>query len=93
LNGFCFTVKNKDSLLLQGGYRFTHQIESTQRMLKTSVLSTRINNVCKPQLPNAREPLHEGMLDNIEKQSLWNLDKPEDRVAYNLAIVQFLLIL
>jgi hypothetical protein len=57
------------------------------------VLGTRINNICKPQLPDAREPLHKGMLHNIEKQSLWNFDKPKDRVAYNLAIVQFLLIL
>ena len=61
-------------------------------MLKAGVLGTGIYHIGQAQLLDACQALKQGMLHDVEQQSPWYLYKSEDRIAYDFAIVQCVLI-
>ena len=67
LDGFCFGIKDKVSLLLERPYSLRHQVKSTDGMLKSCVTGTRIDHRCQPQLVDTVETLKQGVLhDAVE---------------------------
>lgn len=64
-------------------------MERAERVLEACVLCARIDHGGQSELLYAREPLHEWVLHDVEKQATRYLDEPEDRVVDYLAVVQF----
>ena len=61
-------------------------------MLKASMLCAWIDHVGESQLLDSGQALEQGMTHDAEQQSPRYLDKSEDRIAYDFAIVQCVLI-
>ena len=76
------------ALAAQGFNGKFHQVHGTQGMVKTRMQSTRVNQVCHPQLFNIAQPLKVRMFYQIKYQFGWNGNKPVYRVVYNLLFIQ-----
>lgn len=83
------TVADLHSLATQRGDTLAHQVHGTQRVEKTAVHRTGVNQIGKTQLPNAVEPLYVRMLQHIVEQIARNSEKSEDRVVDYLPFVGY----
>ena len=81
LHRFCLAVEDEVSFLLQGKDSLSHQVESTQRMLKTGVLSPWIDDIGTSQLLDAAETVEGGMAHDVEQQTARHADEPEPGVV------------
>ena len=64
-------------------------MEGTERVLEAGVTGSWIDHRGQPQLINAVQTLEVGMLYYVVKQSVGDLDKPENGVVNNLVGVHF----
>ena len=87
LHGFGFRVEYEMPFLLERKDGLAHQVEGSDGMLKTRVLSSRINHVGHTQLLDAGESLHQRMLNDIKQKTLRNLDESEHRVVNYFRVV------
>ena len=84
LYGFGFAVENKVSFgpqLLDG---LAHQVECPERVLETGVLRPGIDHGGDSHLPDAVEPLEQGMADDVIQQSFRDGDESEYRIVDDL---------
>jgi len=58
-------------------------------MLKPAVDGPRINEACKPELPDVAEPLEPGMLNDVKDEIARNVNKSVDRIIDYLSLVDF----
>ena len=63
-------------------------MHGTQRMVKTRMQRTGINQVGHAQLLNIPQPLKVRMLNKVEHQFRRDADKAVNRVVYNLLFIQ-----
>ena len=75
LHGLGFGVEDEDAFLLERLYGFAHQMERSQGMLETCVLSTRIDHIRQTELLDAAKAVEGGMIDDIKQQSAWYADE------------------
>jgi hypothetical protein len=70
-HGLHLVVVDGGVLLAQGGEHPLHQPERTQGMGKPGVFTARKYQVGQPQLPDPPQPLHMGMVYQLQDQSPW----------------------
>jgi hypothetical protein len=64
-------------------------MERSEAMLKSAVIGTGINKICKAQLLDVPEALKPGMLNNIKNNVARYTDKSIYRIVYDLALIDF----
>ena len=86
-DSFFFLRSNINSFAFECFYRHIHQMQCTQAMLKPAVDCPRVNEACKPELPDVAEPLEPGMLNDIKDEIARNVYKSVDRIIDYLSLV------
>ena len=64
-----------------------HEVHRPERMLEAGVLRPGIHHGRQPQLLDAPQPLHVGMLDEVVKELRGDVDEPEHGVVDDFALV------
>ena len=77
---------------LQYFKRLVHKIHGAQRVVKTGMDGTRVDKLCKTQLPDMAHALEKRMLHQIKDGIAFDWDKPVNGIINDLILVQSVLI-
>ena len=82
-----FLLGDLHTLEPQRGNGLVHQVHRTERVTETAVHRTGVNEVRQPQLTDAVQTLHVGVLQHVKYQVIRDRKEPKDGVVYDLTFV------